>query len=1320
MKNSCVFIPKGKNGEEVDQLFVDIQDITNDRETTMALWALSQDSVLMSELGIPSGKNLSAVEFLSKIPNIDKLLDSESYVKLVNSLEDTSKEFDTYSEAYDRGRDIKSKYKDVVTLVESNSNGSYSVLIVEDTIENLNKFNEQKALNTLNSKLIGYVNKLGFDVQEVEGLEEKGMLSPLNAEENTKGLKVAIKIAKGKEGQEVLPEEVAHLIIEGAQNNPLVQRMLNTLTNKELLKLLLGETYNTYYDKYNGNITLMAKEAAGRILAQHLADRSGLSSSISYISNRVFDAINRLLAKGEESELDSMLNQLIKDTEKITDKIEKDEVLEYFDSQLIDNAPNLYHLTEKVSKMHTITKKSYELMAKRLKLKSIKDKEGKLSLADRVSYKKMKVAYEKEKYSAGCLGFLEFVLNDINAVYDKIKDTKIDTSKKLKNKELRDLFDQLKDVDTIKKAYTDVIDRLASLSSDTSLQEELSEDLIEKIENAAEEVRKKLNDLDYTHRLLRDKALYSFYKMYWDTDVETTVGGKKATVTLNDVLQSCPFGDTNGFSRMVNSIADSSDPLLQLVYKVTKDAFNDRDMQIANLQQRIVNIQNKYTEATGSRDVSFMFVKNSMGKPTGMLLSDIDYNAYYKAKRERLAQLREAYKLEPEKVSTKLKTWENKNTEKVEIRNKKGDVIRREIMPRKDLYPSNALNSLNAAQLEYYEEMIEIKKELDRLIPPKNARMYRAPMIETESKEALLTGKAKIVGTFKSAARSYIYKSDDTAYGETVMENGVYKVFDFNDNEVKKVPVYYTTFLDNMNLLNMNLSETLLSYGAMAYNYSATNNIADVLEVTKSFYAERPIVKTSGGKQQYERFRLGDEAITKVHTVKGELSSNYTKLSSFIDTAIYGKSREKSEVKFGDTVIAADKIGDKIIHLNALNSMGFNLFSATSNVTMGLIQTLVESTGGEFFTTKNLGKAIKQYFAMLPKNILQSYSDNKNDKLSLLIRKFDALESVYNDFKNSDINSNFAKKLIGRFNPLVGNAMGEHAVHAIGMLAILNNTKVKLNGKEISLYDALEVIEQDGIYDIGFKKGVTTLDDKEVNSDYLFKIKQIIQNCNSRLQGSYNTIDKGDIHKTTIGRMLAQFRQWMPALVMNRIAAKKINIRTGKEEEGYYRTLISFLAGYIADLKNRKFNILTRFSELTDHQKANIRKANWELGILAVISLILSTSLGEPDDDDPWLANMAKYNLYRLRMEIAALSPTPAFFDNVTTLVRQPIPSIGVIETALDVVDIFNSDIIESGRYKGWRTNVKALYQLTPTVKNVDKLLRFIDGEMDIFKPYTN
>lgn len=1323
MSKSCVFIPKGENGEEYSKLFLDIHEYTKDRETTNALWALSKDSALMHELGIKDLKNLTAIELISKLDDIKSVLSTDGYIKYINNIEDIDEEFDTYSEAYNKSMEIVSKYEGVVPII-THEDGGYIIDIKESSEENEFKFIKQKQLSELNDSLIRYINKLGFDVEETEDLEYNGMFSPLSAETNAKGLKTAIKIAKGKQGQEALPEEVAHLLIEGAKNNPIIQRLLSSLSNRDILKAVLGDLYDTYVYKYGNNTDLLAKEAAGRLLAQHLADRSGLSSTVSYISNRAFDAINKLLEKGEETDVDKMLQRLYDEVGDISNKIIKDEVLEYFDSQLVDNSHTLYNTTEKVSKLHTLTRETYELMAKRIKLISLRSKDGKINTSDKLQYEALKQNLEKEKYAAGCLGFLNFVLNDISKVHGNLKDLKVNAVTKLSTPSLKRLFAQLKDVDTIKKAYTETVGRLAAISSDPDIIDELPESKIAQIEELAQEVSEALNKLDFTHRIMRQKAIYQFYSMYWDNNIEATVSGKKKTITLNDVLESNPFGDMSGISRLVNSLADASDPLLQLVYKVTKDAFNDRDSQIDLLQQKVAEIQARYTEKTGSKDVSFMFVKDSLGKPTGMLLSDIDYKAFYKAKSEELNRLKEKG-LSNEKISTRLNAWYNRNTELVDIKLKGSNaVIRRERMPKASLYSLSSLSTLNEAQREYYDAIIEVKKQLDALIPTKNARLYRAPMIAMDTKEALLTGKSKIKDTLKAYGRSFVRKVDDTDYGETVYENGVYKVLDFNGEEVKKTPVYYTTFLDNMSTLNLNLSETIISYGAMAYNYAATNSIADVLEVTKSFYADRPVIKTSGLKQMYERFKVNGDAITNPYTIKGEHTTGYKRLDSFVDSMIYGKLRNDSSVKVGDVEISIDKIGDKIIHLNALNSMGLNLFSATSNLTMGLTQMLIEAGGGQYFGYKSIGKALKQYFSMAPSNIVSTYKDHKKDKLSLLLKKFDALESYYSDVKKSDMNSGLGKKILNRVNPLIGNIMGEHAVHSLGMLAILNEEKVLYEGKEISLIEALEVKEtiEEGktVYKIELKNGITSKEGKELNDDYLFSIKQKIQYCNSRLQGAYSTIDKGDLHKAIIGRLAGQFRQWMPALVMNRFSSKKSNIITGKEEEGYYVTLLSFLAGTISDLKNRKFNILTRFSELNEYEKSNIRKANIELGVLAVLAIILNSGFGNPDDEDPWAVNLLKYNMYRLRMEIAALSPTPAFVDNVTTLIKQPIPSINILESAIDVIDIFNSDIIENGRYKGWRTNVKALYQLTPTVKNVDRLLHFIEGEMDIFKPYTN
>lgn len=60
----------------------------------------------------------------------------------------------------------------------------------------------------------------------------------------------------------------------------------------------------------------------------------------------------------------------------------------------------------------------------------------------------------------------------------------------------------------------------------------------------------------------------------------------------------------------------------------------------------------------------------------------------------------------------------------------------------------------------------------------------------------------------------------------------------------------------------------------------------------------------------------------------------------------------------------------------------------------------IEAIGGEYFNYKNLAVGKKNYYALLSKYLGEINSTKKTNKLALLIDKFDALESFYNNLRD--------------------------------------------------------------------------------------------------------------------------------------------------------------------------------------------------------------------------------------------------------------------------------------------------------------------------------
>lgn len=1363
MAESCILIPNKKGTNTESQLYKDLLDLTgNNRQATNFLWALSQNSALMEGLGLDYRKEPSVEEFLHKLGKVESILDAQSFAKFVTKNEGYDEVlFDAYSDALSNLSDTKQNYPNLVGIIQE-VDGKYKISMLPDTPENRELEAKQTALKNLNNALISYTERLGFAVKEVANLETPGMFSPLNAEENANSLKTAIRISKSKEGQEALPEEFSHLLVAGFRNNPFMQRLLNVLHNNGIVEEILGEDFNAYNEKYDGDRDLLADEAAARIIAQNLVDRSGLSNDIFYISNKVLDKIKQNLASGNESDIDNLIRQANEEAKDIVNSfINDDTFIEWFDLEALGSASTMYHLQTQGRSLEKITKDAHDKLAKRVKLLSLSTKDGKPQKGDAQAFAALKSNIARKKYAAGCMGFLNYVLRDCNQLYESLSDLRDSTRENpnLTDPQLKRAFRTLRSIESAIGAYEDTIEELTALKSNPDAMSELDEDDAEEIEDLASKVEGVINGLKTIYKDMRMNSLLKFYQRYWGQDkVLKAANGTEKTLRLQDILES-NMGDMSGFERLIGSMSDVADPLLQLVDITYKDAANTRDAKIFELQQRLGILQNTYTKASGTRDTSFIYERDENGVPTGMLISDRDFQKYYKERGEYIAKLKEGG-ADNSKISAKLLVWDSQHTEMVDC-----GYGRKERMPKKTLYPSNALANLTDAQRAYYNEYINIKKELDRLIPNRNAHLYRAVQKKVSIKDSALHGNS-FKNLWKAFKNKYTKESeDDTEYGETVLDDkGRHVILDFEGKEVKKIPVYYTTWIEDKKMLDTNATDVLLSYGAMAYNYAAMNNIADVLEITNSLMQDREVKQTSGIRKLYERFRVTkDDVIQKDYTTPGATSQLAKKLRNYLDSNVYDRRKERETFSVGNQEFNVASIGDAIKSYNSVVGLGFNLFSGTTNASMGIAQMIIQATGGQYFGFKNLAHAHALYNKNLGASFVEGYTDNKKNIMSLLVQKFDALDEYYSEIGDSSYNSGLFKKIVGKPNPMVFNSMGEHYLHIVPMFAILDRKQLKINGENVAMHTTFTpYTNEEGITTIVFKDGTTDLDGntlmteslmkemselqkigkknlskqqserlqelEEINDrtkQLMFKTKLEIQSANNKMHGAFNSTDKGDIHRNVIGRLIMNFRQWMPSFYMDRFKSRRYKLITDTEEEGFYLTTAKFLFGTIKDLFTGKSNILKNFSELSDMEKSNLKKAGVEVAMLYMIGWILNGFLGRggiggPDKDDPWLANMIKYNLYRLKMELGAAAPTSAaFFDNVMTLIKSPIPAVENIDRIVKLLSVNTMfDTIQTGRYAGWNRWLRNAYFAIPTARNIGRFIDLINGDTSMFAPY--
>ena len=68
------------------------------------------------------------------------------------------------------------------------------------------------------------------------------------------------------------------------------------------------------------------------------------------------------------------------------------------------------------------------------------------------------------------------------------------------------------------------------------------------------------------------------------------------------------------------------------------------------------------------------------------------------------------------------------------------------------------------------------------------------------------------------------------------------------------------------------------------------------------------------------------------------------------------------------------------------------------------------------------------------------------------------------------------------------------------------------------------------------------------------------------------------LHRYAFGRLIMNFRQWMPAHYARRFRGLHYDTDLGEYREGYYVSAFKFLRDCVYDLKDKKLQIATRWN----------------------------------------------------------------------------------------------------------------------------------------------
>lgn len=457
--------------------------------------------------------------------------------------------------------------------------------------------------------------------------------------------------------------------------------------------------------------------------------------------------------------------------------------------------------------------------------------------------------------------------------------------------------------------------------------------------------------------------------------------------------------------------------------------------------------------------------------------------------------------------------------------------------------------------------------------------------------------------------------------------------------------------------------------------------------------------------------------------------------------------QEQEDALGGVRVVS--KYGDAVLQYIQMKGMGWNIFAGFSNIGFGIISNVIEGADGRNYSMKNFRRATGITLHSFGRNNSFHTWDKINNtgkKVRVLMNHFDVLKESKNELRKMGESASLFKKVgkkIKFMGPYNIQSRTEYLNQAPVMIAMMLETKVRVNGEEMSFWDAVSINENelvipDGLEFVSKRLEGKELTDKQKAEEFeheLFTLKQRIDKVVKMNHGNYDPDTPLAGKRKFIGRAASQFRTWAfqgfqerfggvvedRQLINRKDEAKKF-IRKGR-----YKSYISYFqdAGSLGEKGGRLAKIPlellkkmiwrpTGFDGLvsdtfTETDAANMRKNLQELTILMTLAAVFLALRGLDDDDDPKYRGIRYFTINLLSRLVTDIGfyTNPLEFERLS---RNALPLFSLVVdgaqalTSAGTLLAGGEDILQSGPNKDQSRTVRDVLKLVPGPNQINKV----------------
>lgn len=1203
-----------------------------------------------------------------------------------------------------------------------------------------------------------------------------------------------IQVVESEMTSDTIFHEYAHILIDGigGLDNPMVQRGVQLLKDTPLWQEVSGR-YRDVSD------SLVAKEvlaeAMGREMDQMMIADETLIGQIKNWLQLMMDRIRKVFGLQTDAVRD-LSRQVL--SEQLRSDFDMSRLPEHYQQKRRENKEQRRKLNKKL--------KAYEETIDRIEHRiqelAYKDDPASRAALERTKYELRKDLQDSLTYS-GMIYFINQADSDLNDLYTELYNAM--EGGDLSADQLKQIYDAAQTYNTLPEIdrvvtrdpemakelgpeYIQLLDGLRHTLEEIEqiYQEETFEFAVDFLmENARRKKREIEKEYEREWRENNQRSEYTSddqYELSMNKHVAQRMETEKNEIELqieDDIRQKLKTAlqDVGSFEYWITAMKNVDDEILQIVaesvdqqeMRVIRDTF-DLEKDVADFLEPLR--EHKGNPADPVKLYEDMLERDENGNLTGYMVSE--YSSLYQTlERGFLTKTEVDRQNDPRLWHLKREEFYRKhgkrNPAHIEWQ-KQRDAARKRLsseefdnwavenpQPREyipsDKYKNPQFRKFDPNSPEYlgddhpvvrfYQFFMRKQKQFDDMIPIQRRRLgYSLPSIKKDTIERISAGDFS--GVMDNLKDQFYFAVDDVYEGELTTETDdkgrkVYVRRDARGRRLQHVPIHYRGEVDPKDQ-SFDLGTLLVLNGHASMNYKYKNQILADLQMVQEQLARRRVGQFRGGKQQMMK-----DSPNRPYTIPGEQSKSYKLMDKFMEHRLFGRHTTDE-----DPLVDWSKPIGTFMSYTGMLLLGGNVLAGVANTALGESLMLAEAVSGEYIDTKNWRKAQAYYTRHLANGDI--VSDIGREKyhsiINLLMKRYDAL-NTYQPWSHKFSNKNRAMRMMRQHHIYALNNVGEHMMHNMTLLALLDRTKaanakgewINGDGKVVKSRDeAVSVLSMYRAED-----GDLILDDKvkriewdgkfyDPGDDFEFRVTQRTRQLNEFMHGAYADQNSNVLQRYALGRMAIMMRKWIEPGIRRRFSGAKRTWEERKEitgmgygrrgpkwdqqlddfHEGTMTTVYRFYRSIRNSEENFKHALIANWHRMSKSERANIHRVVTEFAImlpaLAFAHIMYSIARDIEDDDEANRYWYLGYQSNRLFSEMFFFYP-PLNIQEAYRVLKSPAATISVIERSMRLFgQVFDPwDEYKSGRRKGELKIKKYSKDMVPFFGPVDRMKNMAD-----------